>query len=61
MDKEPCFYEEDGNEIMDTVTYMMEHRSVPRMDLNLEDGKKASVYWAGSVLRIDINGLRRTT
>lgn len=59
MEKEGLFYEEDGNDIMDTITYMMEHRSVPRIDLNLEGGKKASIYWAGNILRVDINGLRR--
>lgn len=52
------FYEEDGDEIIETVTYMMKHRSVPRMDIELHDGKKAKVYWAGIVLRIDIEGLK---
>lgn len=55
---EPIFYEEDGNEIIDTITYMLEHKSVPRMDLKLEGNKTAKVYWAGTVLRIDIEGLR---
>lgn len=55
---ESSFYEEDGNEIIDAITYMMEHKAIPRMDVDLEDGKKAKVYWAGTVLRIDIEGLR---
>lgn len=55
---EPIFYEEDGLEIIEAITYMMEHKSVPRMDLNLEGGKDAKVYWAGTVLRIDIQGLK---
>jgi hypothetical protein len=53
------FYEEDGNEIIEAVTYMMEHKTVPRMDIELQgNNKKAKVYWAGTVLRIDIEGLR---
>lgn len=55
---EPTFYKTDGLEIIEAITYMMEHQSVPRMDLELHDGKKCNVYWAGSVLRIDIKGLK---
>lgn len=55
---EPTFYEEDGEEIMQAVTYMMEHKAVPRMDIDLEGSKSAKVYWADSVLWISIIGLR---
>ncbi len=55
---EKVFYEEDGNEIIDSITYMMIHKSIPRMDIDLADRKKAKVYWAGTVLRIDIEGLK---
>lgn len=55
---DPVSYEEDGNEIIEAVTYMMEHPAIPRMDIALEHGKKAKVYWAGTVLRIDIEGLK---
>lgn len=52
------FYEEDGYEISETITYMMEHKNVPRMDIQLAEGKTAKIYWAGTVLRIDIEGLK---
>ena len=55
---DPTFYEEDGNEIIEAITYMMDHKAIPRMDIDLEDGKKAKVYWAGTVLRVDIEGLK---
>lgn len=55
---DPVFYEEDGNELLEAITYMMEHPSVPGMDINLHDGKKARVYWTGKVLRIDLQGLK---
>lgn len=60
---EGTFYEEDGNEIIDAITYMMEHKNIPRTDILLnsnEDGSKkiAKVYWAGTVLRVDIEGLK---
>lgn len=60
---EKIFYEEDGNEIVDAITYIMEHKNTPRIDLVLnsnEDGTKktAKVYWAGTVLRVDIEGLK---
>jgi hypothetical protein len=52
------FYEEDGNEIIEAIVYMLDHVSIPRMDIDLEGGKKSKVYWAGSVLRVDIEGLK---
>ena len=58
MEQEPAFYDQDLNEIFEAVTYMMGHRGIPRMDLKLEGNKTAKVYWAGTVLRIDIEGLK---
>lgn len=58
MADERTFYEEDGNEISEAVTYLMEHPGMARMDANLEGGKTAKIYWVGAVLRIDIEGLK---
>jgi len=57
------FYEEDGMEIMDAITFMMEHENVPRIDLVLNSNdngsrKSAKVYWENTVLRVDIEGLK---
>lgn len=54
---EPTFYEEDGDEIIDAITYIMEHKTVRLININLEGGKKARLYWEKSTLRIDIEGL----
>lgn len=54
----PTLYEEDVNEIAEAMTYMMEHKAIPRIDVNLQEGKKASVYWTGAVLRVDVQGLK---
>lgn len=58
MPVEPVFTNSDNDAIVNAISYMMEHKNVPRMDIDLYDGKKGKVYWAGMVLRIDIEGLK---
>jgi hypothetical protein len=57
---ESDFTVDNGNEIIDAVMYLIDHQNVPRMDVHLQgtQTKTAKVYWAGTVLRIDIEGLK---
>lgn len=52
------FNEQDAHEVVNGIAIMVEHESLPRIDVNLTDTKKASIYWVAGTLRIDIHGLK---
>lgn len=52
------FTVQDAETVGSAVDYLTKS-TVNRMDIDLTEGKKAKVYWAGTVLRVDIEGLQR--
>jgi hypothetical protein len=52
-------YDEDFEEIKDSIDLLYKRRNIERLDVKLADpNASALVYWAGTVLRVDIKGLR---
>lgn len=55
----PDLFDEDFDEIKDAIDLLYKRPNIERLDVKLQDpGATALAYWAGTVLRVDIKGLR---
>lgn len=53
-----ALYDEDFDSLMDGLSQMYKNPSIARLDVKLTD-TTAKIYWVGSILRVDIEGLSR--
>jgi hypothetical protein len=47
-------YEEDWDDIAESVKTLTDRPNIRRLDFTSHDGNEVLIYWAGTVLRIDI-------
>lgn len=47
-------YEEDWDDIAEAARTLTERPNIRRLDMKTVDGNEALIYWAGTVLRVDI-------
>lgn len=60
MAERNILYDEDIEEVADAIGLMTKHSSLDRLDIKLRNSNMSAViYWAGTVLRVDIKGVDR--